>query len=338
MSSLLQIAVIGCGYWGPNVVRTFSGLDSCGIKTVCDKQKGRLEFIQKQFPHIAVTTEVEKVLRDPEIHAVAIATPIETHFEVIREALLAGKHVLVEKPLTHSSRSAEEVLSLAESQRLVLMAGHVFQFSPAVQKMKTLFEEEHSLMDLCLISTERMNFPPPNARVDILWDLGPHDTSILLYLLGERPRSVRTTAYRLNHQSLVDTAFIDLVLQNNLHAFFHWNWHSPLKTRRMTFFGREKMIIYDDLAVNPLQIISGLDTRVGLKKEDAKPITYGVKEIVHPSVENYPPLQKECEHFIDCIVSKKQPLSGGANALDVVRILEAASLSAKNGGGLIQLI
>lgn len=333
----INLGMIGCGYWGPNLVRNFSSLPDCNVKIISDLKPGRLEFIKSEFPFIKTTENYINILDDKEIDAVCIATPVSTHKTIIEKSLLSNKHVFVEKPMTTNIIDAELVVSLAKKQNKKLAVGHVFQFAPAVRKIKSLIEEK-AIGEIFHITSTRINLGPPFSEVDVIWDLGPHDFSIILYILGEKPRSIISCKNKypldsnLNKKSLkkwlVNNAHIDLTFKNGITSHIHLSWLSSNKTRIMQIFGSKGTIIYDEMLAldGKLKILDkGIDTRIKSKGNESKKLFYKSGDVHIIELEQHEPLRMECEEFINGILHNKPLINDGEIGLEVVKLLEKSS-------------
>jgi predicted dehydrogenase len=333
------VAVIGLGYWGPLLVRNFHNLPGHPLRMCCDADPKQVAAIARAYPSIQTTTSPDAVFANPEISAVAIATPAHTHYELAKNALLAGKSVLVEKPLTTNSDDAAELIDLAKRQGLVLMVDHVYVFSPAVQKMRELIDSG-DLGQLFFIDSVRINLGLFRRDVNVVWDLAPHDLSIIEYLVGRMPRSVATFGAVHATRDQEDVAYLNLDFGEGLIANIHVNWLSPVKIRHMLVAGSQRSIIFNDLyPEEPVRIYSA---GVNVHHDDAEDrrrfqIEYRTGDVWAPHIPRSEPLQSVARHFLDCVEDGTTPLTDGAAGLRVVRILEAAQRSIKAQGGRITL-
>jgi len=332
----IKLGVIGCGYWGPNLIRNFSSLPNCIVKTASDLKPGRLEFIKKDFPFIEITGDYKKIIEDKSIDAVCIATPVTTHKCIAEEALKAGKHVFVEKPMTNSSEDAVTLVETAKKLNRKLAVGHVFQFAPAVRKIKELLQSE-SIGKVMHITSTRINLGPPETEVDVIWDLGPHDFSIILYLLEEIPVDVNClrNSFPFNPSKvkgtsipLVNDAHIDLKFESGITSHIHLSWLSSNKTRLMQIFGTEGTIVYDEMLALDGKVKlygKGIDNRINSKASDTVKLGYQAGEIHIVPLEQHEPLRMECGEFINSIVNDTKPVNDGLIGLEVVKLLECSS-------------
>lgn len=332
----VRVAVIGLGYWGPNLVRNFQELECAEIVTICDANADRLEEVRRRFPSVQTCRHIDDVLADDTIDAVAIATPVSTHFPLGRSALAAGKHVFMEKPLAASSAECLELIRLASESDLVLMPGHTFLYSPPVVAIRALIESG-ALGDLYFISTSRVNLGLHQADVSVTWDLGPHDFSILSYWLGEVPISISAFTRGFIIPTIPDVAFIDLEFPSGTIAHVELSWLAPSKLRRTTIVGSEKMVVYDDTSTEPVRIF---DSGVVLKEPETfgeYRLTYRTGDIVSPRVDAAEPLSLELRDFCDSVASGAAPRSSAAIGLEVVRMIEAVEQSRASGGRHVAL-
>lgn len=328
----MTLGVIGCGYWGPNLVRNFSSLTNCTVKKVCDLKSGRLEYIKKEFPLVETTRDYKSVIHDRAINAVCIATPVPTHKELAEEALFFGKHVFVEKPLAGKSEDAQAMVELAARLNKKLAVGHVFQFAPAVRKIKSLLKSK-AIGEILHISSTRINLGPPQTEVDVIWDLGPHDFSIILHLLDEIPAKVncirQNFSYNGQKGKLTNNAHIELGFKTGKTAHVHLSWLSSNKMRLMQIFGTEGTIVYDEmLALDGKLKVYGLghDTRQKSKDSESKKLTYHSGDIQIIRLEQHEPLRLECEEFVNSIIKDKPLVNSGKIGLEVVKLLESCSV------------
>lgn len=325
---MLKAGVIGCGYWGPNLIRNFQQLAGSEVKRVADLDSDRLEHMKRLYPSVKTTTDYHDIITDPEIDIVAVATPVKTHYRFASEALSAGKHVFVEKPIAASVSESRELIALAEKNQQKLMVGHTFLYTVAVRKMKEVIDSGE-LGEIYYISTQRLNLGLFQNDINVIWDLAPHDISIILYLLGKEPLSVSAHGTSHINPLIEDVAVVTLRFPENLMAIIHVSWLDPDKIRRITVVGSKKMMVYDD--VQPTEKIKIYDKGIEKPKhyDTFAEFHYSYKygDIIIPNISGAEPLRTELNHFIDCIVNDKEPLSNGKNGLDVVKILEATQKS-----------
>jgi predicted dehydrogenase len=332
----VRVGVIGYGYWGPNIVRNLSALDNCQLAAVCDKNPAALARASRAYPGVTVTADFSEVLRSPDIDAVAVVTPVWTHFELAKAALENGKHVFVEKPFTSTARQAEQLIELAERKNLKIMVDHTFLFSGAVRKIRDLVDSG-TLGPLYYFDSSRVNLGLFQHDVSVVWDLAPHDLSIMDYILGAKPEAVVATGS--NHlNGLADMAFITVYFPNNLIAHINVNWLSPVKVRTTMIGGKDKMIVWNDLEPDEKIKVydKGVDIASGQGLYDLL-VSYRTGDVWAPKVEGTEALKKELGYFINCILNDETPSNDGAAGLRVVRLLEAAETSLKARGQLVTL-
>ncbi len=325
----VNVAVLGCGYWGPNLIRNFLKLPRARLALCCDLNPATLEKVRRQYPGVETTTDPGQVLANPAIEAVAIATPARTHFEVARECLLAGKHVLVEKPLALNVSHAEELVCLARERGRVLMVGHTFEYNAAVRRLKR-YIDEGDLGRVYYVYSTRVNLGQVRDDVNAMWNLGPHDFSILIYLLGAMPLRVSARGSSFLQAGIEDVVFVDLEFPDGVMAHVHLSWLDPSKVRRMTVVGEEKMVVYDDVDNEaPLKLYDKAITRLvppdGAFGEFHLRLRAG--DILIPRLELREPLETECADFVESIASGTPPQTDGENGLRVVKVLAAAQAS-----------
>lgn len=322
---MLKVGVIGCGYWGPNIIRNFSQMSRTEVSRVCDLDQERLAHIRRLYPTIQTSTLYQEIINDPDIQVVAVAAPINTHYEFAKQALKQGKHVFVEKPLAASSQEAEELISLARDTGRKLMVGHTFLYTSAVRKIKEIIDSGE-LGEIYYINAQRLNLGLFQKDYNVVWDLAPHDISIVLYLLDKEPVSVQSFGACHINPVIEDVATLALDFGNNLIAFLQMSWLDPDKVRKMTVVGSKKMLVYDD--IQPAEKIRIYDKGVeGPKYYDSFAefhYSYKYGDVLIPKIDGGEPLQTELEHFIDCILEDKTPLTNGENGLQVLRVIEQA--------------
>jgi predicted dehydrogenase len=331
----LNVAVVGLGYWGPNLVRNLHELPGVDVTVVCDSRGEALDAIRRRYPALQPRTRYADVLDDPDVDAVAIATPVATHHALARAALEAGKHVFVEKPLAASSDEALELIAVAERQRLVLMPGHTFLYSPPVNIVRSLITSGE-IGDIHFISTSRVNLGLHQSDVSVVWDLGPHDFSILRYWLGESPCAVSAMSRCCIMPDTPDVAFINLEFGSGTVAHVELAWLAPSKLRRTTIVGSRKMVVYDDTSAEPVRVFdSGAIRNPGTFGEYH--LSYRTGDIVSPHIAPDEPLAIELRDFADAIRSGTDPRSSAALGLDVVRMIEAVDRSLDQSGARVSV-
>jgi predicted dehydrogenase len=331
-SDVLRVGVVGYGYWGPNIVRNFSAQEHSRVTMVCDRRPEALGRVMKSHPDVEVSSEVMEVVRSPHIDVVAVVTPVWTHYELAKAALLHGKHVFVEKPFTSNSAQAEELIELAERKNLKIMVDHTFLFTPAVRKIKQLIEARE-LGDIYYYDAMRVNLGLFQHDVNVIWDLAPHDFAIMDYLLPERAEAVVATGQK-HVNGVEDVAFVTIYYPNKLIAHVNVNWLSPVKVRTTLVGGDKKMLIWNDLESD--EKIKVYDrgvhhTRTGEGIYDLL-VSYRSGDMWAPQLENAEALKLEIEHFNECIRENKRPINDGISGLRIVKMLQAADESLKSRG------
>ena len=339
MSSPINVGVIGCGYWGPNLVRNFKALTSCRLKAICDVNESRLRHLGTLYSDIDAHTDAATLIKDPEVHALAIATPVAYHYKLAKASLLAGKHTLVEKPLAASSAECEELIEIADEKGVVLMSGHTFLYSSSVRKICDIINAG-DIGDIRYINSRRLNLGLFQKDINVVWDLAPHDISIILHILGELPLTVNCQGNAHVTSGVEDVTNLSLSFRNKKFATIQSSWLEPRKVREMTIVGTRRMIVYDDL--QPLEKIRIYDVRV-----DRPPhydtfaefhYSYHYGDSYIPHIQQEEPLKVECQHFIDCIESGMEPTTSGRSGLELVTILEAATASLKANGAPLNFL
>lgn len=338
MESNINIGVIGYGYWGPNLVRNFSEIPGAQVKTVSDFKPELLAKVQARYPKINVTRDCRDIFTDPMIDAVAIATPVSTHFDLALAALQAGKHVLVEKPMTTTSDQAMRLIEEAEKRNLVLMVDHTFVYTGAVRKMHDLIAT-NSLGDIYYYDSVRVNLGLFQHDVNVIWDLAVHDLSIMSYVLPFQPYAVSATGISHVPREPENIAYLTLFFENNLIAHINVNWLAPVKVRRTLIGGSQRMIVYDDLEPSEKVKIYDKGITVNGNSESVYQMLIGYRtgDMWSPKLDMTEALWTEGLHFLNCIQQSDRPITDGKAGLHVVRILEAATQSLKKQGRLIEL-
>lgn len=339
---MIGVAVLGAGEWGPNLVRNFHNKQTSEVVWIIDRDAGRLQEVHARFPDVQVGAGADQALRDPSVQAVVVATPTSTHYALAKEALEAGKHVLVEKPLTTEVKQGLELLELATSHRLILMVGHVFLYNPGIRKVKEYLDAGH-LGKLYYVSMVRTNPGPIRLDVNAAWDLAAHDISIVNYWLDAEPLSVSAIGGTWINQGIEDAVFATLRYPQGVLVSLHASWLNARKARDITVVGERRMLTFDDMNLNePLRSydkqVSGRSNRQTLVDSFASfRASVPKAEISVPTVPSGEPLATQCAHFLDCIASGKQPLTDGRNGIAVVRAVEAVQRSIRAGGREEQL-
>ena len=331
---MTNVAIIGHGYWGPNLLRNYMEIPGASVKWVCDPRPEALEKVRRRNPSQATTQSYDEVLADAAVDAVVIATPISTHFDLAKAALESGKHVFVEKPMTSSTADAEELVRLAHRTGLTLMVGHTFVFSPPVRKLGELIHSGE-LGDIHFITSSRVNLGLHQKDVSVVWDLATHDLSILYYWLGEAASSVYVTGRGCVVPHVPDVAFVNLRFPSGVIANVDIAWLSPVKLRRTIIVGSQRMALYDD--TESVEKVKVFDHGVDYKDPETFGefhLSYRTGDIVAPKLDTVEPLLAEARHFIECVTNGKSPVTDGLAGLRVVASLEAAERSLRNCGGV----
>jgi predicted dehydrogenase len=336
--SRLPVAVLGCGYWGPNLIRNFNACRRTRVAALCDPDVGRLRRVKELAPRARLYQRPESVFADLDIEAVVIATPAATHAELVHRALEAGKHVLVEKPLATSVREAEALVREAERRNRILMVDHTFLFSPAIRKIKELIDHGQ-LGEIFYFDSVRINLGLFQRDVNVLWDLAPHDLAIVDLLLGREPESVTAIASCHSSAGLEDVCHLHLDFGDSVTAAFHVNWLSPVKVRHLIIGASKKSIVYNDL--NHSEQVKVYDRGISVAEDpEAKRgilINYRTGDAWSPHLQQEEPLQNVVRHFADCVAQRVKPVSDGRAGLRIVRILEAAQESIQRQGRRVPL-
>jgi len=333
----ISIGVIGCGYWGPNLIRNFASCPLTDVAAVCDANPARLEAVGRTHSHLKLVASLDKLL-ELSLDAVAIATPVSTHYALATRCLEAGLHVLVEKPLAASVNEAQALVTLSERQGRVLMVDHTYLFSPAVRRIKALIEEGE-LGELYYVDSVRINLGLFQHDVNVIWDLAPHDLAIVSYLLGHEPRSISAWGCGHADPDIQDIAYVNADYGDSLLANFHVNWLSPVKVRQMIFGGSRKSLIFNELdRSEPVKLYAkGVEFGENAEERHKLMVNYRSGDVWSPHIEPGEPLQAMARHFAECILEGKTPESDGRLALRVVRMLEAATRSIRAQGGRVVL-
>jgi predicted dehydrogenase len=333
MNKSIVVGVVGCGYWGPNLVRNLKSLPNCNLKAMCDVNEPRLKHLKTLYAEVEGVTDFDYLLNGIQLDAIVIATPVKHHYRLAKASLLAGKHTFIEKPMASSSVECEELIEIADRKRLVLMVGHTFLYSAPVRKIIEVVQAG-DLGEIRYISSRRLNLGLFQKDINVAWDLAPHDISIILHILREPPLVVNCQGNAHLTPGIEDVTNISLAFRNKRFATIQSSWLEPRKIREMTIVGTRRMIVYDDLETN--EKIRIYDVRV------ERPPHYDTFGDFHysyhygdsyiPQIKQEEPLKTECQHFLDCIESGATPLTGGREGLELVRILEAASQSLRCDG------
>ena len=333
---MIRIGVIGYGYWGPNIVRNLHGLDSTCVEMVCDQSSSALARVRKTYPGIATCQDPAEMLTSPKIDAVAVVTPVWTHYELAKRALENGKHVFVEKPFTSNAKQAEELIELAARKNLIIMVDHTFLFTGAVRKIREL-TESGALGDLYYYDSLRVNLGLFQHDVSVIWDLAPHDLSIMDHVIKGEPEAIVATG-EAHLNGVEDVAFVTIYFPGHVIAHINVNWLSPVKIRMTMIGGQKKMVVWNDLVRDEkirvydkgVTITSGDDIKKLL-------VSYRSGDMWAPQLEEPEPLRVELDYFAKCIMDNKTPFNDGHAGLRVVRMLEAAEVSIQKRGELVRL-
>jgi len=335
---MLNFGVVGCGYWGPNLIRNLSSLSECRVKLICDVKADRLAHMKELYPDAETTSEFECLLGNADIDAVVIATPVRLHFEMAMKSLKEGKHVFIEKPMACSVDQCQELIDIAREQKLTLMVGHTFIYSAPVRKIREIISSGE-LGEIQYICSRRLNLGLFQKDINVAWDLAPHDISIILYVLGEDPVCVNCQGKSHVVGGIEDVTNMTLNFANGTFATIQSSWLDPNKVRETVFVGNKKMLVYDDLM--SMEKIKIYDKRVEVPPHydtfGEFQYSYYYGEVYSPYLQQIEPLKVQCQHFVNCIKTGAKPESSGLEGLEVVRILEAASESLKNGGGRVAI-
>ena len=330
MQSKPNIGVVGCGYWGPNLIRNFSALPECNLKAICDSDSTRLGLVSASFPHAETHTSFDIFISDADLDAVVIAVPVRHHYTMARRSLLAGKHTFIEKPMASTVDECRKLIEIAEEKGLTLMVGHTFLYSPVVRKIKEIVDSGE-IGRIHYISCRRLNLGLYQKDINVVWDLAPHDLSIILYLMNTQPTEINCRGKTTCNANIPDVSNMTLMFADEGFATIHSSWLDPRKVRDMAIVGDSKMIVYNDL--KPGEKIKIYDMRVEPQVvPNESRVSYHYGDMRSPYISPAEPLQVECAHFIDCIVTGKEALTNGRSGLEVVKLLTLASESMQNSG------
>ncbi|MFQ5668823.1 MAG: Gfo/Idh/MocA family protein, partial [Candidatus Binatia bacterium] len=338
------VGQIGLGYWGPNLLRNMMAVPEAQLVAVADVNRQRLAEVAQSWPGVAATRDYREVLKRADVHAVVIATPAASHGQLVREALSAGKHVLVEKPLATSTGEGRPLVDLAQRHSLVLMVGHTFLYNAAVRRLKR-YLEDGELGSVFYIYSQRLNLGRVRQDVNALWNFAPHDVSILLYLLNDTPVQVTARGFAYLQERVEDVVFMTLVFPGSISAHIHISWLDPRKVRQMTVVGSRKMAVYDDLSTDARIVlydrgvdrVPTADSPRDFKSFAEFQLRLRSGDVTIPAL-NFPePLRLECQHFVDCIRQGQPPLTSGSHGLEVVKVLAAAQQSIRSHGATVSI-
>ncbi len=338
MGIKMKIAVIGCGYRGPNLVRNFFQLNKVDELFCCDLDPEKLDRLKNLYPSVKRIQDYKEFLKMPDLDGVVISTPVYSHYPLAKDFLENGQHVMVEKPLTHSQESSLELIKIAEEKKRILMVGHTFEYTAAVNKIKEIIESGE-LGKILYVSCTHTNLGLLQKDINVVWDLAPHDISIILYVLGEFPVSVNCQGKAHYKSDIEDVAITSLNFNNGLIAFIHNSWLDPKKIRETTIVGTRKMLVYDDMKLQEKIKIydKGLEIPPYYDTFAEFHFAYRSGDTYSPRIDEYEPLRKQCDTFLECIKEEIHPPSDGNDGLRVVAILEASSNSLKQAGKEVPL-
>ncbi len=334
----IKIGVIGCGYWGPNLIRNFAENENAELIWLCDLDENRPLTFKRRYPTIKTTSNFQDLIDDSTLEAVVIATPVTTHFPLAKAALEAGKHVFVEKPFTASVKEAAELVELAAKKSLNIFVDHVFLYTGAVRKIKTLIDSGE-LGELLYFDSTRVNLGLFQRDINVVWDLAPHDFSIMDYLIGREPQQLSAVGSSHIAPDIENVAYVICKFDDEFIAHFHFNWLAPVKIRQMLIAGSKKMIIFDDNEPSEkLKIYDkGVDTTGDKESAYETLVSYRTGDVWIPKIDGTEALKSACHEFLLSIIEKRQPFTDGEAGLRVVRMLENAQISIKNGGNFVKV-
>ena len=336
---MITIGIIGVGRWGPNILRNFAVMDGVRIAAVCDADKKRLEAITKRYPEIQTTTDATALIGNGTIDAIVIVTPLATHYQLAKQALEAGKHVFVEKPLASSAPECEELIAIAAKKSRILFVGHTFKYNAGIRAAKA-YIDSNELGKIYLIDANRTNLGPVRQDANALWDLASHDISIFSYWIGESPKSVSAHGGCYLNKRVEDVVYATFTYRDGIMAHVHASWLNPRKVREITVVGEKKMLVWNDMNLSePIRIYN-----VGFDKDDTYQDSFAdfrlsirEGEVIIPRIQLNEPLMAECSHFIECVQKGVSPLTDGNDGLQVVKALEAATRSIKEQSRTISI-
>ncbi len=329
----VNLGVIGCGYWGPNLIRNFGRISSVNLCYICDIDENKMKSMKEIYPSVKTVKNYMEVLKDPEINAVVIALPVKWHYQIAKDALLHDKHVLIEKPITSTSKEAEELIRIAKEKNKILMVDHTFEYEEGINKIKEIIESGN-LGDIYYIRAEWLNLGLLQPDVNVVWDLATHIISIIGYAFNMKPSSLNANAGAYIRKNIPEVANINIKFPQGINSYVTISWLEPKKTRRITIIGSKKLLVYD--LMNEEERIKMYDMGVDISKEindlEQFKVNYRYGDIYSPNIKVIESLRSVCSHFIDCIVNNEQPRSDGESGFNVVKILEAIDESIKNNG------
>ncbi|MCI4625513.1 MAG: Gfo/Idh/MocA family oxidoreductase [Candidatus Magnetoovum sp. WYHC-5] len=339
---MINIGVIGYGYWGPNLVRNFGENPDIDVIYVCDRDEVRLANLKSKMPAVKTPVDYMEVLRDDNINLVAIATPVATHYQIAKDALTLGKHVLIEKPMTLNVKQALELIELSKRQGLHIFVDHTYLFTGAVKKIKELYAAGE-MGDVLFFDSVRVNLGLFQSDVNVIWDLAPHDFSIMAYLIEKEPTEVSAIGAKRLYDAFEDIAYVTVKFEGGLIAHFHVNWMSPVKIRRIIVGASKKMVVFDDLSADEKIKVYDKGIRLLNNNDNEKSsvyntlIQYRVGDVFIPKVEAKEALKVEVAHIVDCLKNNATPISDGYTGLRVMKLLEATNLSLSKNGAFVPI-
>jgi len=336
---MTTIGIIGVGRWGPNILRNFVLMDGVRVVAVCDRDVSRLDAIKKRYPDIKTTQEAGELIGSTDISCIVITTPLSTHFLLAKQALAAGQHVFVEKPLANTSAECLELIELGERKNLVLFVGHTFKYNAGIRAAKT-YIESNELGEIYLMDASRTNLGPVRYDANALWDLAAHDISIFSYWLGDTPLSVSAHGGCYLHKDIEDVVYATFTYRNGIIAHVHASWLNPRKIREITVVGEKKMLVWNDMNLSePIRIYNMGFDREDVYQDSFADFRLSIREgeVLIPRIQLNEPLLTECTHFIECVKMGGQPLTDGFDGLQVVKALEAATLSIREQSRIIKI-
>jgi predicted dehydrogenase len=335
---MISVGVVGCGYWGPNLIRNFNTLSDAKVKVICDRDKDRLKYLQSIYPGIETTTRFSDLINLADLDAIVISTPVSEHYKLAKKSIESGKHTMIEKPMASSVKECTELIDLARSKKLTLMVGHTFIYTAVVRKIRKIIADG-DIGEILYISSRRLNLGLFQKDINVAWDLAPHDLSIILYLMGEVPVSVNCQGKCHVNEGIEDVTSMSLDFNGGKFAMIHNSWLDPNKIREMVIVGSKRMIVYDDN--EPLEKIKIYDKRVEIPPHYDTfaefHYAYHYGDMYSPYIKQEEPLKVECQHFIDSITNGSVPQTSGQEGLQVVQILEASNKSLKSGGNRVAI-
>ena len=330
---MVNIGVVGLGYWGPNLLRNFDAIHECHVKFCCDTDVTALKVAKQRYSYLQTTNEYSILLEDPEIVAIIIATPARTHYDLAKLALQHNKHVFVEKPLTLDVAHAVELVGISQQKNLILMVGHLMEYHPAIEKLKMLIQSG-DLGDIYYVYSQRVNLGKIRRDENALWSLAPHDFSLFMFLLDAKPLNVSARGEAYIQEEIDDIVFANLQFSGGVMAHSQFSWLDPHKIRQITIVGSQRMAVFDDMS--PTEMIRIYDKGIANNKSGydlfAHFPTLRFGDVTIPHILMEEPLKRECQHFIDCLINHKQPRSDGGDGLRVVQVLQAAQESLDQNG------